>query len=723
MVKSLLYAKKTVAVAVAVIMLTFSFSFGAVYAQDESVGISCDADGKTGVTNIGEDANGLLTISFDREMDESTLTKGNIVLLKSDETAVDYEINVVDSKTVTIDKMYLSNLKADNSAEAWGTELASRNFKITVSGVKASGSETAEPAKTFSFSTAEIVAPVPYVKGKLIRNVSAGLNIEARYGFADATVTAGNGTDGNKGTCIWVNDGNDDSSNTEKNDLVARYDLGNEYDICGVALRNFAGFADYRNISVGGSNNPDLDKITDDASGFDKYFETNANFADNANRDRVFNAFFTQGQKSAKYIYLAHNRDSVNRTRFSEIYVFAYIDGPTNFVQSTTPADGATGVTNIGMNETGYVEINFGEDMNTSTLNKDSIVLTNSAGDVIDYTPALNNGTVYKIDKKYLSSISKTNSGSNVGTAMTGDTFTITLNTKAKAASGRAQEKYSFSFTTAALVAPVSYVEGKKIIDVASKLPVEARYGYAEPGSEFSGTDGNPGTATTPKDDNTVTAGGAPSSKWTFRCDLGKEYDIAGVMVQNFNGYHFRMVVLGGSNSTDIEDYSQVAEYVRTGDFSAADAYKNNFVYSFFENGKNKARYIYGGHAKSNVTSVYISEMKVFAYVDEANDPFAFMLIGNNVTKRISAEVDRTKYPDAVAIVAFYKDGELIDVKYTADKGKTNYIYVAGDNAKGENWENFPWSDGHYQAKAFLWDNMTAMRPIAATETLMRSGN
>ena len=316
--------RKTIVFFVIVCMLCCTLQFP-ISANDGDVLISCDADGKTEVTNIGEDANGLITVSFNKDMDLSTLIKDNIVLSNEDDSAVDYEINVVDSKTVTIDKMYLSNLKANNSAEALGTELASQNFKITVNGVKASGSETAEPEKNFSFSTAEIVAPVPYVKGKLIRNVSAGLNIEARYGFADATVTAGNGTDGNKGTCIWVNDGNDDSSNNEKNDWVARYDLGNEYDICGVALRNFAGYADYRNISVGGSNNPGLDKITDDTSGFDKYFETNANFADNANRDRVFNAFFTQGQKSAKYIYLAHNRGNVNTTRFSEIYVFAYV--------------------------------------------------------------------------------------------------------------------------------------------------------------------------------------------------------------------------------------------------------------------------------------------------------------------------------------------------------------------------------------------------------------
>ena len=726
MLKSLLYAKKAFSAVVAASVLICTVSVAPAYAEgtetETGVGIICDVDGETGVTNIGDDTNGLITISFDKEMDESTLTKDNIVLSKEDDSDVNYEITVEDSKTVTIDKRYLSNLSMDNSNIAPGTALASQNFKITVNGVKASGAETAEPEKIFSFSTAEIVAPVPYVKGKVIRDVSAGVNIEARYGFADSSVTAGNGTDRSTGTCVWVNDGNDDASNTEKNDWVAKYDLGSEYEICGAALRNFAGYGDYREIVVGGSRDANLDKSTD--QGFEQYFKTNANFGDASNRNKVFNAFFAQGTKTARYIYLVHPRGDTNTTRFSELYVFAYVDGPKNFVASTTPVDGSTGVTNIGLNESGYVEINFSEEMNTATLNKDSIVLTNGAGAVIDYTPSVNDGTVYKIDKKYLSSLSKTNSGNNVGTALKGDTFTITLNTKAKAASGRTQENYSFSLTTAEMVAPVSYIEGKKIIDVASRLPVEARYGYAESNSEFGGTDGNVGTAVTPKDESNVTLNGEPSDKWTFRCDLGKNYDIAGIMVQNFNGYNFRGVVFGGSSKANADKYSEADNYVETGDFLSDVAYKGNSVYSFFDKSENKkARYIYGGHKKTNQLSVYLSEMKVFAYVDGEEDPYAFNLVGNNTTKRISAEVNREKYPNAVVVVALYKDGQLVDVKLTASEKKTRYIYVSGENANGENWENFPLSDGHYQAKAYLWNNFDEMKPILDAETLIRSGD
>ena len=722
MVKSLLYAKRAFVTVVAAAMLACSVSWSAVYAEDLAVNIACDADGKTGVTNIGDDTNGLITISFDKEMDASTLTKDNIVLSRSDNSAVNYQITVEDSKTVTIDKMYLSNLSMDNSNIAPGTELAAQDFKIAVKNVKANGSDSAEPEKVFSFSTAEIVAPVPYVQGKAIRDVSVGLDVKTRYGFADNSVTAGNGTDRSIGTCVWVHDGNDDASNTEKDDWVAKYDLGSEYEICGAALRNFAGYGDYREIVVGGSCDANLDKSTD--QGFEQYFKTNANFGDNSNRNKVFNSFFAQGTKTARYIYLVHPRGGTNTTRFSELYVFAYVDGPKNFVQSTTPVDGTTGVTNIGLNESGYVEINFSEEMNTATLNKDSIVLTNGAGTVIDYTPSVNNGTVYKIDKKYLSSLNSSNTGSNVGTALKGDTFTITLNTKAKAASGRTQENYSFSLTTADMVAPVSYVEGKKIIDVASRLPIEARYGYAESNSEFGGTDGNVGTAVTPKDESNVTLNGEPSDKWTFRCDLGKNYDIAGIMVQNFNGHNFRMVVLGGSSNADVDKYNETTEYVRTGDFSADTVYKGNSVYSFFDKSENKkARYIYGGHKKTNQLSVYLSEMKVFAYVDGEEDPYAFNLVGNNTTKRISAEVNREKYPNAVVVVALYKDGQLVDVKLTASKEKTDYIYVAGDNAIGEEWTAFPWSDGHYEAKAYLWDSINGMQPLSNAETLMRGGN
>ena len=65
-------------------------------ANAESVLISCDVDGRSKVTNIGEDTNGLITISFDSEMDMDTLTKDNIVLSKEDGSAVNYEIAFVD---------------------------------------------------------------------------------------------------------------------------------------------------------------------------------------------------------------------------------------------------------------------------------------------------------------------------------------------------------------------------------------------------------------------------------------------------------------------------------------------------------------------------------------------------------------------------------------------------------------------------------------------------
>ena len=169
MLKSLLYAKKAFSAIVVASLLICTVSAAPAYAEGTETGagagITCDVDGKTGVTNIGDDTNGLITISFDSEMNVDTLIKNNIVLSKEDGTAVDYEITVVDAKTVTIDKRYLSNLSADNSGATNGTELASQNFKITVNGIKESGAETAESEKVFSFSTAEIVAPVPYVSG------------------------------------------------------------------------------------------------------------------------------------------------------------------------------------------------------------------------------------------------------------------------------------------------------------------------------------------------------------------------------------------------------------------------------------------------------------------------------------------------------------------------------------------------------------------------------
>ena len=397
-------------------------------ANAESVLISCDVDGRSEVTNIGEDTNGLITISFDSEMDMDTLTKDNIVLSKEDGSDVNYEIAVVDSKTVTIDKMYLSNLSMDNSDQAWGTELAGQNFKITVNGVKASGAETVESEKVFSFSTAEIVAPVPYVQGKAIRDVSVGLDVKTRYGFADSSVTAGNGTDRSIGTCVWVNDGNDDASNTEKDDWVAAYDLGSEYEICGAAIRNFAGYGDYREIAVGGSNDANLDKSTD--AGFEQYFKTNANFGDNSNRNRVFNAFFTQGQKSARYIYLIHPRNNTNTTRFSEFYVFAYVG---DYVSETVPTDNAVNISNIGDAAVENIEITFSEYMDETTLNPTNIRIEDENGDEVSYSEYTAS------TQKYTIPISVLNKNKR---------YTVKLSPEIKKLTGESGKEFSFSFST-----------------------------------------------------------------------------------------------------------------------------------------------------------------------------------------------------------------------------------------------------------------------------------
>ena len=871
-------------------------------ANEEDVLVICDADGKIGVTNIGENTDGLITISFDKEMDLSTLVKDNIVLSKEDGTAVDYEIVVVDQKTVTIDKMYLSNLKADNSAEAWGTELASQNFKITVSGVKASGSETAEPEKTFSFSTAEIVAPVPYVKGKLIRNVSAGLNIEARYGFADDSVTTENGTDGNKGTCIWVNDGNDDSSNAEKNDWVARYDLGSEYDICGVALRNFAGYADYRNITVGGSNNSDFDKITDDAS-FDKFFETNANFGDNANRDRVFNAFFNQEEKSVRYIYIAHNRNNVNTTRFSEIYVFAYVGdyvsetvpadnatnvsnigentvenieinfsedmdestlNPTNitieddegneveyteysastqkytvplsvleknrrytvriscdvkkqsgesgrevsfsfstgyikksetdienmifstvpsdstvdftdesgieitfrddiysdflndntvklmrsddngssytavscsdtqydsetktytiplgnlvsnrkykleifglltehdvygtgiktvlfetgmipgakenFIASTNPADNASGITNIGANESGYIEILFNHDMDILTLNSDNIILKNADGNAVTYEASVVNKRKYTIDKKYLSNMPVTQTNTS-GIVPNGSHFDIEIK-NVKSVDGIGQEDFTFGFDTAEMVAPVSYVYGRKIVDISEGLPITTVYPSAQTSS--AATDRNDSTVITAQD--STTANSDITYEYTFKLPLGKKYDIAGVALKNHSKYSFRGITIGASKSGgELEKVSgsDYSEYMYISNNYNTDG--TNIYNAFFEAGEKSTDCIYGGHLHTSTNNAMFSEIYVFAFVPETVEYTAPSYGATGVSNIGDSAIDdmKIKFYDTMKEDTVTSENIIISPELTGLPDKNYYTYDANSN-------------------------------------------
>lgn len=621
MLKSLFYAKRAFSAFIAASVLVCIFSVTPAYAEDArtAVGIMCDVDGKTGVTNIGDNTDGLITISFDREMDTTTLKKNNIVLTKDDGTAVNYDINVVDNKTVTIDKSCLSNLSADNSADALGTELAAQKFKITVKGVSASGSSTVEPETGFSFSTDEIVAPVPYVSGKVIRDVSVGLIAQARYGFKNENVKNSSGTDRNTDTFIWAND---NVSSNGLNDWTVKYNLGKEYDICGIVLRNYNGGDPYRQIEVGGSESDTLEKITD--SGYERYLTTNGNFTDAGNRNKVFNAFFNPGEKkAARYIYIAHPRirsdglPADRHTIFSEIYVFAYEDSK-SCVAWTSPKNGEKNVTNIGIHSNGYIEIGFKEKMNTATLNDDSIILRDSLGNKIKYEPTVNDGKIYKIDKKYLSKLYLDNSNQAQGTKIGEEDYTVTVTTNVRSENAENDNinntAYSFSFKTAEIVAPVDYVDGKAIKDVLEGVEAVTKYGLSEGALAIGGTDRNKGTCIRVKNSSST-----EKDNLIAKYDLKNNYDLAGVAIRNFSGYApFREIAVGGSLNPDVDKTtnSEFNQYIKTHSLFSQNDDRDRIFNIFFNQGQKIARYIYVAHPRSDASETIYSEIYVFAYVD-----------------------------------------------------------------------------------------------------------
>lgn len=129
--------------------------------------------------------------------------------------------------------------------------------------------------------------------------------------------------------------------------------------------------------------------------------------------------------------------------------------------------------------------------MNTATLNSENIVIRNSVGEVIDYTPYQIENRRFSIDKKYFTN---TKDG-GVVTSLDGDTFTITVN-RVEAEDGTVQNSYSFSFTTGTIL-PVSYKEGYIIENVASgKNVTELGTGKVSGDSAEYVTDGrlNPST-------------------------------------------------------------------------------------------------------------------------------------------------------------------------------------------------------------------------------------
>lgn len=558
----------------------------------ETAEISCSVDGAKNVTNVGE--SGYITIDFSTDMNISTLNSGNITIKNGEGTEIKYTADVT-ARQYKIDKKYFSNIKDNGVA----TTLTGDTFTISVANTK-TADETEQETKTFSFTTGTVL-PVSYKEDCVIENVALGKTVKALGTVPESGDKAEYVTDGKQN--------NDWNVYREKvsaaGDAAFQIDLGRKYDIAGVAVAGGVGTSFDPNVNsalwlsryhlVGGSNQADITKMSEVATTYIKSGNTWMTY------DQVRAKFFDGKTEQIRYIYGGTEQSPYSLYR--EIYVWAYVQ-PENLIESTYPENGETGVTNIGAGNNTLVTIDFSEDMNTTTLNSKSIVITNSAGDVIDYTPYSAETRKYSIDKKYFSSVKDNGAVTNLD----GDTFTVTVN-GAVAQNGTVQKKYSFSFTTGTVL-PVSYKEGYIIENVALGKTV------SELGkSKVSGDMAEYVTDSRQFDEWKVFRENVERGNAAFSVDLGKKYNIAGVAIAGSNkDWYDQDQIVGGGNEPNKTAMRDVTEYIGT---NANRIAWNQVKAKFFDYGATDAvRYIYAG---SSGTCLACRELYAWAYIKTEN--------------------------------------------------------------------------------------------------------
>lgn len=612
--------KKCIAAFAAAALAAGSMPFTVMAA--ETAEISCSVDGGTDVTNIGTE-DGYITIDFSTDMDISTLNSTNITIQNGAGTAIEYTADAT-ARQYKIDKKYFSSVKNNGAI----TTLSGDTFIINVANVK-TADKTVQETKTFNFTTGTIL-PVSHKDGYIIENVALGKPV----------TTFGNLISGDKPE--YITDGKQDNNwevlrvdTTEESDAEFSIDLGKQYDIAGVAFAGGIGTDSNQNNwytkkhILGGSNISDIRDMS--SSNMERYIDLIDNNVLNYNQIRA--KFFDNGTKSIQYIYGGTDYTK-SYSLYREVYAWAYVPAA-NMVSATYPENGATGVTNIGAGNNSLVTIDFNTDMDVSTLNSNNIVIKNSAGDVIDYTPYSTETRKVSIDKKYFSSVKD----NGAVTTLDGDTFTVTVS-GARSKDGTVQESYSFSFTTGTVL-PVSYKEGYIIENVALGKPVtELGTGKVSGDMAEYVTDGRQFNEWKVLREN-VTAGNA-----AFSINLGRQYNIAGVAIAGVNNQWYDCCqIVGGSNAADETVMNNVTSYIKSDD---SQINWNQVKAKFYDYGATAVvQYIYAG---SNRTCLGCRELYVWAYIQAenmvestvpANDAKDITNIGDNATSEISIKFSK----------------------------------------------------------------------------------
>jgi len=502
------------------------------------------ASGATNVTNVGLEATGLIKIEFNQALNPATLDKDSVVITRGT-TVIDYTPVVNDGLVYAIDPADLANNAANggaNRAEYTGVswnDYANQSYTITLkttAELEGGGSAVSEDLTVTSFSSLYFV-DIPYEDGKYIDNVGASATISA---------TATSGTNQAPQTLLTNPDVPYNSSGaysilnpTRKLTDLGTITLDKAYDVTGVMIRTRYG------ASSGPSWNGVTFKVGDTRESATAMLYTGfGNPAASVNNTSVLGNF-ADGLSSAvngQYVYLDMEAEQLFFP--NKIWIFAYVDRPLpevvdeDVIESIIPEDGATNVTNVGVDGTRLIKISFKKEMNPSTLNKDSIIIKRGT-ETVDYVPLLNDGFSYVIDPAALAPSGATGSasgGANTGAHWNdefyGQTYTISIGGGARQIDGTKVTNTSLlvsSFTSDYFV-NIPYADEKYIESVGGAASIEVKTTSAtnkEPSTLLTNGD-------TPYSDNGAYVILNPDKNLTdlATITLDKKYDVAGVMVR-----------------------------------------------------------------------------------------------------------------------------------------------------------------------------------------------
>lgn len=257
-------------------------------------------------------------------------------------------------------------------------------------------------------------------------------------------------------------------------------------------------------------------------------------------------------------------------------------------VESTSPADGQTNVSNMGDTTVNLIEVELNRTVTASSVNPTNVKIKNITDNtyVTSWTPYEVSGKKFSID---------------ICNLLSNKEYEVTLTTGVKAGGLPLTEEYKFTFTTGVIIR-VPYVPGKVLVNVLKDKEITGN----------ANANYNPISAVVDGNESTfAVSSGGPA----FSIDLGNIYDIVAVELVPQGGENNK-ILLQGMNvlaskeyvdfknvSSDTIDATTIATYPSTSSKKEIITFASPV----------KARYL--GLNKSSY--IVICEFKAYAYVDK----------------------------------------------------------------------------------------------------------